>query len=76
MRGLGLFAPLKRPENLLPGFESLLSEGRVCDGLVVSTRASPPAAQLRGILQHSLAGRRLFFLSGLFGISWESIEEV
>jgi hypothetical protein len=44
MRGHGLLAPRARPENLLPGFESLLSKGRVCNGLVVSTRASLPAA--------------------------------
>lgn len=75
--GLGLLAPLDRPENLLPGLESLLSKGGVCDDVVVSIRASLPAAHPECILQHSLAGRRLFFLSGLFGAeSWESIEEV
>jgi hypothetical protein len=55
-------------EDVLPGLESLLSKGRVYDVCIVSDPASTGSASpSRRSLRHSLAGRRLFFLSGLLG---------
>jgi hypothetical protein len=53
-------------EHLLPGLESLLPKGRVYDEYIVSDPASNGSTSRRS-LRHSLAGRRLFFLSGLLG---------